>query len=263
METSVRGHRLIPALLVVALLIADLAIQAAVDRNAGGWPRQPGVFGLALVLTQVALVAAWIVWGRTNIALRVGCALGVLYLLASTAAVCTNSESEQRRWFTALLFLGSVTSCLLAVARLLKLELIAEVRHLSRSSQQAARQFSIWGILSTTTVVACLLGATRQAELPGTVVGTAFAFCIVAVLSCSVLVAPFLLTRPWVIAAVVAGLSAVGGYILSWSNFAPPHAERASQLVALSLLHGVTLAGAAAILRIGGYRLLKTDAVDS
>jgi hypothetical protein len=243
----------IPVLLVVFLLLLNLVIATAVEQRELAWPQTLAVCGLAIVFTQVALVGAWLVWGRANIVIRLMAALGVIYLLASTASVCTQARASE--WFTVLMFDAAFTVLGFALARILKVSISTETEPTAeKGSDTVAWQFSIWGVLSVMTGVACTLAASRLGAWSGTVFQAALSFVAVAMLSCLAFLITFWPFRRWIIATVVVTASAATGWFLVLTDLRAGDERQGLLLVAVCVIHGVTLAGAAELLQIGGYR---------
>ena len=249
-----KANHIIPVLLGLAVLLANLVIYNVVERRGLRWPAALGVVGLAVVFAELALLAAWLVWGRGNIASRVLASLAALGIPAITAASCTEGADDYKEWYAMLLFYLLIVASLCWGARLWNVTISATPA--AKSDVTRNRQFSIWSLLSATTGVACVLGASRVVHLPGSPLQVLFFLTVAALISLTGMFLSFLSIRPWRGAALVLLTSGCMGIGLSLSGVPPPD-NRMLLVVVMSVAQGFCVGSLVVILRIAGFQMTR------
>jgi hypothetical protein len=122
------------------------------------------------------------------------------------------------------------------------------------SAVRGSRQFTIFGLLVLTTLVAVLLGIGRVIEIPWRQLGEAALFSVaIAVIPC--VLGPLTLSRsPWP-ASIVAGATicpAIGA-LFTVTGFAPPN--QPLELAAMASVQGAVIVAACLVARLADFRL--------
>lgn len=250
----------IPFLLATAAMLANLVIYNVTERFALKWPHFLGVFGLAFVFSELALLGLWLVWGRGNVGLRMVAALPLLCLPAVNAASSTTGATDFRGWYAMLLCHLLVLASLLWAAQIWSVSLVAA----GDSPKPLARkvpQFSIWSLLSATTGLACVLAASRVVHLPAAPQNILYFLAGVAAISGINLFISFSPLRIELRVILAAAASGCLGFPLCLAGLVP--AERRLILLPLMcVLLGVCTGLFMAAVRIAGFRLASRRQVD-
>lgn len=244
----IKPHHLLVALLVAATVSLDLFVNSTnVDRSAI-------VLVMALGFSQIALLSAWIVWGRSNPVLRLAVLLAAIVAWASPMSSWNGQPAVQ--WMSALMFFAVMVMGPLLVMRAGGKHLTAPfLEEIPRRHGRQRWQFSIWSLLCCMTAVALVLGFGRMLRFPWQ-----FAFEIAILCGSFALVAVVALVAalqcrrgivPLIVSAVVC--LAMGGVLAMLggkANYTLIFAIEAT-LIALSVT----------VVRVGQYRLENTKAV--
>ncbi|MDX1946851.1 MAG: hypothetical protein SFU86_15725 [Pirellulaceae bacterium] len=236
-------------LLAGAVWLQDLVWLAVIEVTEGRWPATPGIVAMGLVLTQLGVALA-LVWMNGYLLVRGVGFLVNLGLAGLLAAAAMNHHFGN--WLGLVSLFSAVAAIPFVGVRLAGgALLLPEDLPVSRWPKL---QFTIWGLISLTTLVAAGLGVARFVEFPWVQLGAAGLFALAAGLVPWIAL-PLVLSRahgwlPIVATLIVAPLA---GWLMASSGFPPEMHQR--ELIALSLLHaGLTLA-LAWVVRIAGYRL--------
>lgn len=247
-----KQHHGILVLLLTAWVLMNLAALAAVQRPANQWPETEAILALALAFGQTSLVAAHTALGRINQVPRIGLLLATALQSAYLATVATDANLPA--WSSLMAIMAITTAVPLVVMRLA----VGYVVRLDDPPNPAMDrwQFSIWGILSTTTGVAIACAVVRLWDFHLLGFNNIFAlvlFCLTAACCswCSVLSLlairslPIACIPPVLIAGLLGLLYALTGL--------PPNDRW--ELWWMGLLQGILTMLACLVVRLAGYRL--------
>jgi len=253
---KLKTSHLSPQTFLVMLLLAtcfavDLVVGAMAEDHR--WPDAAGVTGIGLAIGQTSMLAVWLVWGSWNIAWRaVVVTMGTFCL--SWLVEVSAGDPNPSGWFSIMLAFVAIVTTTLFVSRLLgyRINLDAEKQPSTDASQQP-RQFSIWSLLSAMTAAGILLAFFRVLDFPASkfVVAILF-FLILTVTTCVILFTAFL--SHWGVAVgVIVVACPLAGALLCVTGFPPK--DDWVPLMALSIIHGVSVFAIASVLKIAGLRL--------
>jgi hypothetical protein len=258
-----KSSTLIVWLLVAACIAIDLAMIGELQIRRNEWPEAVGLIGLGLSFSQIALLALWAVWGRSNVVVR-----GVSTLLGVWAVSCLASYSREGDsdrvgvWFGVLLFYCGASLIPFIMVRIAGYEIssqrAASTHHADSHvvRRLSANQFTIWGILSLTTAIGVALAVIRFAQFPMGQLLEVVAFCtLLAGALCAILLLALFLSRTIISIAATTVICPIVGVLLSHTGPAP--AKGTLELVLMMCVLGVAIVSAAIVLKTAGYRLVR------
>ncbi len=236
-------------LLVAACVLGDAALYVFIARGHDAWPDLPGVFGLGLGLAQVTLVAAALVWGGWNLALRTVAALAALFGLAHLVAL-SSSDEQFAVWYGFLLAYLAVLVVVMGGVRYRGYWIsLSEERRPRR--RLPGWQFSIGGLLSLTTSVALVLAVRQFIDFPFGVLG--FALWLLTVISANSLISFFCAFQSPPSAAIAVLL--ITGPLLGWFyNIEEFASSQSIKFMILGAVQSLAVAGGVGALRLAGFR---------
>lgn len=252
-RSSVDQRRLVLRLLAAAIFLQNLVWLVVLRTSGTDWPSVPAVIAMGLVFSQVGLAAVLVVWGSGPLLLRSLAAIPLLFFAAILAARSTNENLPA--WISILLAILAIVSAPLAVARLAGVRIVPSDEPLDAAG---SRQFTIFGLLTLTTLVAMILGVCRLLRFPWQEIGQVSLFAV-ALGGIPWFCSPTALAADrwqWVVipATVVCPLA---GWLISLTGFPPE--EHKLALVAMACVQGALTIGACAVVRVAGYRLVWPD----
>ena len=242
---------LLLGLLFGALVSQDLVWPVVLRMTNSQWPATPAIVAMGIGFAQLGLAAVLLVLGSGRPAIR-GVATIALYVGAALLAFRSVNEQGLGRWLAIMLFVMAVISAPLIIARLAGVAIGPTV---DSPPSRGSRQYTIWGLLVLTTVVAVLLGIARQLKFPWHELGQIALFSwAIAVIPC--ILAPLALSKIAWPASLIAGatLCPAAGALLTLTGFPPP--EQPLELATMCSIQGAVTIAACAVVRIAGYRLV-------
>lgn len=242
-----RTRWLLLALLAAALLLQNFVWVAVLWGTKADWPQAITLITMGLGFGQAGLAAVLITLVRGPLLVRGGIALGMYFAAASLTALSTSEELGQ--WLTIIFLDIAIVAAPLALARLGGVQ----VAHLASERPKAGVwQFSLWSLVSLTTLSAALLGVVRWFDIPWEEVGACAVFAL-ALGSIPWLCTTLTLLRPvWGILAG-AGLCPLVGWVIGWTGFPPEN--QPVELIVMCLVQGLLTIVVAINFRQAGYRL--------
>ena len=238
-------------LLVLAAVAIDLAVaQHQTNSSAMRWVL------VGLTLGQAALAAVWLT--ATRPAALVRCTGFALATLALALPLLSLPTVEAKEAIGLLLVQSAFIAAPLALARLAGWRV--EIGDGSRRSSNSAnrRIFSVGDLLLLTTLVSVALAALRSLSLPGptaAIVGQCALFGVVA-LACAIGVLGRRSPHVGILVLlVIVGCAALAAYRLP--SLIP------NSLAAAAVAEAATVVAGSAVLRIGGYRLVRHRLVET
>lgn len=247
-------------LLFVSFLAFDLALFGHLVVQRTIFPHWIGVSTVGTVMAQVALVSIGVVWGRINLAVRLllggTCVLGLACLAAAAAY-----PADPRTWFGGLLLFSLIMLIPLQCARIRGVCLTIFLRGSDfafQPSRPPNLRFTIWGLLSTTTVVAIGLTAAKFAEFRvNGMLDDWPVWILIAITACTACGAMFLrqsssVVKFAVMPVALLALCALGGVGIYYAS--PPQLQ-IHVMMLMNLTNGATAALAGLVLRVAGVRL--------
>ena len=254
---STRSHApLLLGLLFGAIVSQNLVWPVVLRMTDSTWPATPAIIAMGIAFAQLSLAAILLVLGSGRPIVR-GIAAIALYLgaaLVSFRAVSGTVTGEGiSRWLAVMLFVLGVIGAPLVIARLAGVAIVPTV---DSPAKRGSRQYTIWGLLVLTTIVAVLLGIGRQLKFPWHELGQIALFSVaIALIPC--ILAPLALSKiPWP-ASLIAGatLCPAAGAVLTLTGFPPDN--QPLELAAMCSIQGAVIIAACAVVRIAGYRLVR------
>ena len=237
-------------LLLGALLSQNLVWPVALRMADAQWPATPAIIAMGIAFAQISLAAIVLVLCASSLAVR---GLIALLLYAGSAFLAFRSVRGDGigGWLAIMLMGFGVISAPLVIARLAGMAILPDA---STAAVRGSRQYTIWGLLVLTTLVAVLLGIGRQLRFPWGELRQIGLFSVaIAIIPCTL--APLALSRvPWP-ATLIAGavLCPAIGAMLSFTDF-PPY--QPLQLAGMCLVQGAVIVASCLVVRIAGYRLV-------
>lgn len=249
-RSPVDQRRLVLRLLAAAILLQNLVWLVVLRTSGSDWPSVPAVIAMGLVFAQVGLAAVLVVWGSGPLLLRSLAAIPLIFFAAILAARSTNENLPV--WSSVLLAIVAIVAAPLAVARLAGVRIVPDDEPLYAAG---SRQFTIFGLLTLTTLVAVILGVCRLLRFPWDEIGQVALFAL-ALGGIPWICSPTALAADrwyWVVvpAPVVCPLA---GWLISLTGFPPE--EHKLALIAMASVQGALTIGACAVVRVAGYRLV-------
>jgi hypothetical protein len=249
------AHRWITALLIVTWIVLDALFVSAIESQGLNWPAWPAILGMGFVFAQSTHLSAWLVWGHSNIAVRIGAGVAAMYALAYLTSVATMGTPGTSMWFGGQLIfaLGALPAFLAARLRGLRFVVDAEDGVATwAAGQPIAQQYTIWGILSLTTAVAIALAAIRMTAIEHDDIVSAFIFFIMISSNGTIVFLAMFLIRNLLVVELIATVTAISlGWLCPLSGL--PDDER-RELVTMTLTQAIAVIGTAIVLRVGGLR---------
>jgi hypothetical protein len=248
-------------LFVAACIAVDLAMIGELQVRKNYWPKVGGVVLLGLVFSQLVLLAMWMIWGRKSIAIR---GISTLTGIAGLSLVASQGEghdglSEAPNWLGALLFAFGPSLFVFSMAQLfgICLHRLNKKEASRRGLQFPWNQFTIWSLLSLTTVTGIALSLARFATFPfDRLLQALLFFGIWAATGCGILMACMMLKRIVIGCVATVILCPLSGFLLSLHSFGPGRSGTV-ELMMLTSVQGIFLVCAAIVLRSAGYRLVR------
>ncbi len=248
-RSPVDQRRLVLRLLAAAIFLQNLVWLVVLRSSGADWPAVPAVIAMGLVFAQVGLAAVLVVWGSGTLLLRSLVAIPLIFFAAILAARSTNENLPA--WISILLAITVIVGAPLSIARLAGVWIVKSCEPLNMAG---SRQFTIFGILTLTTLVAVILGIGRLL-FPWREIGGVALFAL-ALGGIPWICAPTALAADrWhgiVIPAVV--VCPLAGWLISLTGF-PPEQHKVA-LIAMACIQGALTIGACAVVRVAGYRLV-------
>ncbi len=241
---------LLLGLLFGALLSQNLAWPVVLRMFDAEWPALPAIIAMGFAFAEIGLAAVLLVMSVARLAIR-GVIAFTLYLGAAFLAFrSVRGDGGMSGWLAIMLMCLGVIVAPLVIARLAG---IAIVLGSDAGSGRRSRQYTTWGLLVLTTLVAVLLGIGRQLQFPWEERGEIGLFSVaIAVIPC--VLGPLSLSKlPWP-AALIAGatLCPVTGAVLAFTDFPP---RQPLELAGMCSVQGLVIVASCAVVRIAGYRL--------
>lgn len=240
---SPASRRLLLGLLVAAWLIVDVALAAAFRRISGSNPSMDTIAGVVLLgcyFGQIATLVGWLALGDGSWLVRTPLVALGLVLLAGLALFHPDQMRIARWLQLSLVYMGLVFIPLLSL-RLFGVHCGERGDGLSANVRL---QFSIYQVLSLTTLVAVALAILRQAKLDLALIE--LALCGIAWVTWLALFRlPVLAAAPTVAGAAV---------LFGWLAGVAEGLDR-GPWIAFSLIQAIVLAANLAVLRVAGYEL--------
>lgn len=257
-----KSSNLIVWLLVAAFIAIDLAMIGELQIRRNEWPEAGGLIGLGLSFSQIALLALWAVWGRSNVLVRgVNTLLGVWAVSCLASYSTTSDLDDVGYWFGVLLFYCGASLIPFIILRFARYEIssqrAASTQHADNHAVRrlSANQFTIWGILSLTTAIGVALAVIRFAQFPmGLLLEVLAFFTLLAVAVCAILLLALFLSRTIIALVATTVICPIVGFLLSLNGLAP---GEPLELVLMMCVLGVVIVSAAIILKSAGYRLIR------
>lgn len=243
------SSRLILALLAAAVLLQDGVWIVVLRVAQADWPAWQAVVAMGLAFSQVtvaAVLALW--WVRWLLARGVLVVLNVA-LAGYLAARCTNDDVSN--WIGIMGFTAGLVAAPLAIFRLAGVRLVATAH--PEPLPAGARQFTIWGLLSLTTIVAVALGVARFMAFPWEEIGQIGLF--VLALGTIPWVASTLALSRWPAVntiAITAVVCPLVGWGMSFTGFPPDHPR---ELIAMTCVQGILTLGICSAVRAAGFHV--------
>lgn len=156
-DNSVVVSRWLMRLLLVAVILVDLVAGRWAAEYQRAWPDPFVVCFVGFLFTQVFWGAAWLIWGRQNIVVRV---VGIALAIGGWADLLSRWVAVPWEKTVGLLVLLSAVS---AVAMLLWRAWSMARDFRENPDRPVPKQFSLWQLMSLTTGTAVLLGLLRLA----------------------------------------------------------------------------------------------------
>lgn len=240
---------LLLGLLAGALLSQSLVWPVALRLYDAEWPDVLAIIAMGIAFAQIGLAAILLVLCVHSLAVR---GLFVLLLYAGAALLAFRSVRGHGMsgWMSTMVMCLAITSAPLVIARLAG---VAIVPRTLIGSPRGSRQYTIWGLLVLTTLVAVLLGIGRQLNFPWRHLGEIALFSVtIAAIPC--LLAPLALSKvPWPATLIAAAtLCPATGVLIALTEFAP---DQPLELAAMASIQGAVILTACLVARVAGYRL--------
>ncbi|MEX2173786.1 MAG: hypothetical protein WD872_05445 [Pirellulaceae bacterium] len=240
---------LLLGLLAGVVLLQDIVWLVVLRTNRADWPSPLAIAAMGLAFAQAGLIPLLILWGTGRLWMRCATALP-LYLFAAWLAT-RGTDGNLRRWLSITLFYLAIVAAPLVIARLAGVRM---VRVGDAEAQAGSRQFTIFGLLTLTTVVAVVCGVARWLSFPWEEIGAVATFAIALAgipwLCATVALAPVASFWSPVAVALVCPLA---GWLISLTGFPP---RQPVELIAMCCVQGLLTVGACAVARLAGYRLI-------
>ena len=240
---------LLLGLLAGALLSQSFVWPVALRMSDAEWPAAPAIIAMGIAFAQIGLAAVLLVLCAHALVLR-GLFVFLLYVGAAFLAYRSVRGDGMSGWLTIMLMCLAITAAPLVIARLAG---VAIVPAPPAAPARGSRQYTIWGLLVLTTLVAVLLGIGRQLRFPWGELGDIALFSVtIAAIPC--LLAPLALSKvPWPATLIAAAtLCPAAGILIALSGF-PPY--QPLELAAMASIQGTVILAACLVARIAGYRL--------
>ena len=246
-QASHFSQRILLPLLAAAILLQNLVWIAILVATTAVWPEAVTIITMGLGFGQAGLAAVLITLVRGSLLLRGGIVLGMYVGAAALTSLSTSEEFQQ--WLTIIFLDIAIVAAPLALARVGGVQ----IAHWSSEPPNAGVwQFSLWSLVSLTTLSAALLGIIRWFDIPWGEVGACAVFAL-ALGSIPWACTTFTLLRPvWGI-LVGAGLCPLVGWVIGWTGFPPEN--QPVELIVMCLVQGLLTITVAIVFRQAGYRL--------
>jgi hypothetical protein len=243
-------RRLLVRLLAAAILLQNLVWLVVLRTTGNDWPSSPAVIAMGLVFAQVGMAGVLVTWGSGPLLLRALAAIPLVFFSAVLASRSTNNNLPV--WLSVLMIDAAIVAAPLAVARLAGVR-IARIDE--PQDAPASRQFTIFGLLTLTTLVAVLMGIGRLLDFPWGEIGQ-FTLFALALGGIPWVCAPTALAayRWYWIALAAAVVCPFAGWLISLTGF-PPQNDKVA-LIAMCCIQGALTIAACAVVRVAGYRLV-------
>jgi hypothetical protein len=249
-RSPVNQRRLVLRLLAAAIFLQNLVWLVVLRSSGTDWPSVPAVIAMGLVFAQVGLAAVLVMWGSGNLLLRSLVAVPLLVFAAILASRSTNENLPA--WTSILLAITAIIGAPLAVARLAGVRIVNFSEPLDLAG---SRQFTIFGLLTLTTLVAVILGVCRLLQFPWEEIGQVALFAV-ALGGIPWICAPTSLAANrwhWVVIPAVV-VCPLAGWLISFTGL-PPEQHKVA-LIAMACIQGALTISACAVVRVAGYRLV-------
>jgi hypothetical protein len=244
------GRRLLLGALASTLLAQSLIWPIILRMYDASWPAASAIAAMGIAFAQLGLAAVLVILGTGSLAIR-GLIAVLLYFGAAFLAFRAVRGEGISGWLAIMLLVIGVICAPLVIARLSGVAIVPAV---TGPPARGSRQYTIWGLLVLTTVVAVLLGIGRHLRFPWVELGAIAVFGVVVAVIPGIL-APLALSRlPWP-TSIIAGASIcpAAGALLTFTGFPPP--RQPIELAAMCLIQGAVIVAACLVARASGYRL--------
>jgi len=218
------------------------------------WPDELAIATVGLALGQTALAAAWVAWGRANLALRAGLLCATVLAWTYPVTECLRGEPKSPWWGGLILLYAALVFLPLVVARL-SYDLALDGQLPETIPERKWWQFTIGGVFTLTTLAAMLFGLGRQILFPWEHALPAGLFCAAtAAFAAGGVFLAFRAPNLWVAMTSPIVLVTLCGFLLRFTLLPrPPYGA----LVWMTFALGVTISLSAAVLRVAGFTLIK------
>lgn len=164
-----KPHHLLTILLILATLSVDASVVSA---NQNGTTSE---MILALAMAQTGLLAAWLVWGRWNLAIRLTAWIAAVMLWAAPLSQWNQRPASQ--WMTALAFYSLLVMAPMLWMRIKGYRITSPAIDPRQRPVLRPWQFSLGNLMCCMTVSALLLGLGRLLQIPWALAGELTLFC--------------------------------------------------------------------------------------
>jgi hypothetical protein len=249
-EAAPHNHRqLLVRLLAAAIFLQNLVWLLVLRTSGTDWPATPAVIAMGLVFGQAGLAAVLVAWGSGPLLLRALVAAPLVFFSAILAARSTNENLSL--WLSVLLADAAIVAAPLGVARLAGVR-IARIEEPPDAA--GSRQFTIFGLLTLTTLVAVVMGVCRLLDFPWHEIGGFTLFALALGSIPWICASTALAADRWYWVVLAGGITCpLAGWLISLTGF-PPEQDKLA-LIAMSCVQGGLTIAACAVVRVAGYRL--------
>ncbi|HUE74922.1 MAG TPA: hypothetical protein VMP01_28910, partial [Pirellulaceae bacterium] len=245
------SRHVISVLIVTAAILWNVAALTFASQKGFDWQSNEVAALLGLAFAQTGLAAGYFAWGRLNVVVRTGVLLAAIF--ASWRIAKLAADEPGLDWFTIQFITALATVTPLTISRLSGTRLLFGDETLDHV--RTVRQFRIWDVLSWTTAIAMLAGASRWMAIGQTTnLQLLLLTLIEAVMICFCMVAPLGFKRMW-----LGVIAALGISVLFGAGFAM-HARDPNPLLKMFVTEFIVITACVMVLRVGGYRLRSMDA---
>lgn len=242
---------LVLAVMTAAVFLQDLVWIVVVQLTDGRWPATPGIVAMALVYGQTGVAIALVSWLAEYSLLR-----GALFLLSLALAgllAATAGNQNFGNWLGLISLISAVVAVPLVGVRLAGGSLRGT--NSPPSGGRSQLQFTIWGLISLTTLVATGLGVARFIDFPWLEFGAAGLFSLaVGIVPWVALPLALSRVRAWLPILATVVVAPLAGWLMARTGFPPETHQR--ELIAMACLQGVLTLALCWVVRAAGYRLL-------
>jgi hypothetical protein len=242
------GQWMALCLLLVAMVMLDLVLLAMLQAAKSEWPSWTNLVAIGLSFAQLGAASALLVFGPGGILSRGTFAMGLT--LAAGLLGARGTGIDPAPWLGYMFIDMFIAAAPLMVLRLLAVQLVCTGQ--TPLPLAAVRQFSIWSILSITTLIAATLGIARFLHFPASSLLQAALFVsednVITWHAVLLILSP--IPRRWLLTGLL--VWPLVGLITAFSGFAP---SEIGLMVRLCIVQGAATMAICGIVRLAGYRL--------